>query len=544
MYKQNRKAEGNSPRIVQSPWRLAVTVLAFSSPFAAAEAATLTVPGDHATIQAAVDAASSGDQILVGAGTFAENVTTSVPLTIEGTGPGTIIAPTSGVGVTLAPGTDESTRTVLRDLAVTGNGSATGVTAGSFTTIEGVSSTGHVNYGISLQSGMDLVIIDSHFDSNNVGLKLGSTASFAGLSVSGSSFDGNTSHGWYADANSGIQPALDDVTVENSNFSDNGLKGIYVERLSNAVFDGITVTGNANTSSYDWGAGFDLNLKWQDYESITIRNSTFSNNANGSVNGAALTVKARDDAPSYDSPAASLDGVLVEDCQFSGNERHFEAGVESSAGPNGVILRRNSFGAATSGAVANHSLATVQATHNFWGSSKPDFEALVSGDVVFSPWYADAALSNLLSDVVPDLTVGKRRPLRAHKGSGVQASNPNRQRVRFTVKRRSNEKCYVGLTNAGDDAGLIEMRASGRKNRKVRTRIFGTGQASGNVTAKMQRGRYSVNLDAGETVIYRVVKRLTGRAKRAGRRVADRTAFRSQADCGTDTVSAMVKFRP
>ena len=47
-----------------------------------AEAETLKVPGDYATIQAAVDAASDGDTISVKRGTYGENVV------IDGSRPG------------------------------------------------------------------------------------------------------------------------------------------------------------------------------------------------------------------------------------------------------------------------------------------------------------------------------------------------------------------------------------------------------------------------------------------------------------------------
>ena len=77
---------------IKSIWKvaavfMAVALLAMALPLgvteAKASAATIYVPDDYATIQAAVDAASTGDTIIVKDGTYSEHVDVNKSLTIK-----------------------------------------------------------------------------------------------------------------------------------------------------------------------------------------------------------------------------------------------------------------------------------------------------------------------------------------------------------------------------------------------------------------------------------------------------------------------------
>lgn len=89
----------------------AVCVFALAAP---AAAATINVPGDQPTIQAAITTAAPADIIQVAAGTYNEAVTVNKAVTIAGAGKGvTIIA--QGLVLSAADGAN---RMVLKDLSV------------------------------------------------------------------------------------------------------------------------------------------------------------------------------------------------------------------------------------------------------------------------------------------------------------------------------------------------------------------------------------------------------------------------------------------
>ena len=74
-------------RPVQVILAVAVSVSCLSS----SSAGVIDVPGAHSTIGAAVKAASSGDTVRVGPGTFKEHLVIDKPLTLQGSGPGKTI---------------------------------------------------------------------------------------------------------------------------------------------------------------------------------------------------------------------------------------------------------------------------------------------------------------------------------------------------------------------------------------------------------------------------------------------------------------------
>jgi hypothetical protein len=79
---------GNYLRIAGYASLCGVLLLALMQPFAGLQPLVLRVPQDYSTIQAAVNAAPEGATILIGPGTYVENITITKSLTLEGSGIG------------------------------------------------------------------------------------------------------------------------------------------------------------------------------------------------------------------------------------------------------------------------------------------------------------------------------------------------------------------------------------------------------------------------------------------------------------------------
>src|SRR5690606_24153727 len=152
---------------------------------------------------------------------------------------------------------------------------------------------------------------------NHVGVKIGSKASAAHLNIERSHFDDNVMHGWYSDKDKSGNSNITDLVVKDTTFNGNGIKGFYTEKLSRAAFDGVTVEGSGVDPGYQYNAGFDINLKYGDYEDIQITNSTFTGSGiDGTGPGKGLVVMARGyegDSSTYTASPATLEGLVIRD---------------------------------------------------------------------------------------------------------------------------------------------------------------------------------------------------------------------------------------
>lgn len=360
--------------------------------------AILTVNGaggaDYTTIGAAIAAAHDHDVIQVAAGTYNEQLaigSSLTSLTIEGAGSGntaadTIIDAGGGVGIDIqASGASAADRLVIEGLRAQDASNAVYFnTAVSHVTLDNVATVGSSN-GIEIHNSAvvdDLLLNNVQSTGNSNGFRVATSGSVDGLTIQGGAFDNNTI-GFYTNAASGSttnQSDFTNVSITGTSFSNDSLKGIYVEKLDHATLDGIVVN-NSGTSGAS-SAGIDINVKYGAYQSITIQNSSITASGTGdTTSGVGLTVKARSDTPSYNSNPATLDGVLISHNILSGNQTALRIGEAGGlASPTNVKINYNDLSASVSGvALDNEASPAIDASKNWWGDISGPTAAANSG---------------------------------------------------------------------------------------------------------------------------------------------------------------------
>lgn len=117
------------------------------------------------------------------------------------------------------------------------------------------------------------------------------------------------------------------VTISDSVFHHDVVKGIYVEKLSDATLQNLTVEdcGDVKHAPYYWAgynAGIDINLKYGTFQKLSFDNLTVTGNGLDSYAGAGLTIKARGSAgdSAYSEHPAYLTGVTINGGKYTGNE--------------------------------------------------------------------------------------------------------------------------------------------------------------------------------------------------------------------------------
>jgi VCBS repeat-containing protein len=331
-------------------------------------------------IQEGIDSATVGGAVHVLAGTYDEHADVNKRLHLTGEGDTTIVDPsTDGPAIAIsASGTmaDPLSVSQLKTTGATGGGntgSGMAITAGvSWVTVSDVTSTANSGHGLAVNTSGALahLTLDTVDFSSNTGTGLRFPTSMDGLdglTIDDSNFDSNAS-GMEIYGPSSTAPVTN-VAITSSTFSSDTSKGIYAERLSDAVLDDVTVDGSGTSGGF--AAGIDINLKKQAFSNIEIKNSDITDSGTGdATNGYGLTIKARDDSP---NGPTTLTGVNVHHNTITGNQRGIRLGEpgKNNPGPTGVHFNRNDISGnlSTEGMTNVTTQTGVDAECNWWGSA-------------------------------------------------------------------------------------------------------------------------------------------------------------------------------
>ena len=374
------------------------------------------------TIQAAVDQVNTGGDVIVASGIYTGNVVITRHVSILGAG----------------SGSDPAANTILREdnnsAIITLQAPAAGASAADPILLQDLRIEPQSAYGINVVDAppantvsyvklenVQVVGTNEQNDTESeVGLKVSTNASLTNLEINNSAFDRLT-YGWYFAKHNDWGPGgsiVSSVVVSGTTFNNNDVKGIYVEKLSDAAFTNSSVQNNGLYTGFwnaRWNAGFDINLKGEEtYQNLSFSGMTFSGNGLNTQDGAALMIKARDDGATYGAHPASLTNVTVQNSFFTGNERGIRFGEpdKNNAGPTNVVVASNFISGnvqtytgtdgSAYGGVINYTQATVNAAGNYWGAEDgPGPVGPGSGDevttaVIYDPWLCDG------TDTSPD----------------------------------------------------------------------------------------------------------------------------------------------
>lgn len=319
----------------------------------------------YSTIQAAVNAASSGDTVDVAPGTYSETVSVSTPLTINGAQAGVAGASTSGTQRSGSESTVKEFNITSSNVTINGfslNNAGTQVNITSSTTLSGINIennvfSGYSSVGMPTYDAGNLTIQNNYFTSP--------ASSSEPMQIKASS----------------VQGGCNGTTVKNNVFNyatNNGSADINFSctgsNSSNVTVSGNTDLGNTGGTSFVSFAGFS--------DGINVTNNTVTNMSGSAVFfWGGVTGSATISGNSITS--GSSNAVSIQDMGASYGTNSGTFTVENND------LSGNSFGVKVgSGALSGS--GSVNAAQNYWGSGVNP-STLVSSGVTYAPYYLDSA---------------------------------------------------------------------------------------------------------------------------------------------------------
>jgi hypothetical protein len=425
-------------------------------------AATITVCSsgcDYTTIQGAIDAASSGDVINVGAGEYEENITVNKKLEINGAGNGTdsgsntiITSTVASVPVVKinASGSSETDRLKISNLRIQGTGTdANGITivtgGGSFTTLDRIVSVYNKKHGLEGNfSGAieDLEIKDCVLSNNEkAGFRTGSSAGINGLTVTDTHADNNKVAGLYFngpitgltltggsfDNNKGSSDPTNGLGIYATRFNDfidqkpmvlngftadNNIRGVIINKfygpfsminasVSNNAEEGIAIGPGANVEGIEFiNVNANNNGRWNlwliSYLGYAVNDITIEN---CTFNGSTGAGEGYGLYLYITSSNSELTNLSVVNSEIANNN----IGVYLRAGTTMFDLSDNSMhynNITGNGTGVYNSIAGFEfnATHNWWGTAvEGEISALMNGIIDYAPWLCEKAPTSWVS---------------------------------------------------------------------------------------------------------------------------------------------------
>jgi len=417
-------------------------------------AATINVPLNQPTIQAAINAASPGDTIQVAAGTYVEDLeipesTTNLELAGAGVGVSTI----KGVATTGAP----NIKIHLID----------GIKIHGFTIESPDIQSGESSGGITV-SGQNIEIYNNKFVSN-----FDADDSFAiAIQTWRSQWVGNPWNLWKEHDISGMH-IHDNTFEDNGTSSDNGYYGVWLNRDSGTGL--VTVENNTFSGQVRWGietersnvliqgnafngvTGLRSGISVLDFGDSNVNDPEFNSwnprpQSNVQITG--NTVQGFSN-PTYAGILVGWPGAVqtFTNIVVNGNiVQDNSNGVMVNSSADGVLVNNNAISGNTAGA-ENTDSAELNATCNWWGNADgPSGNGPGSGDTVsmnatFQPWLTTSDLNGPCDGPLPPPTP------RNINASSFLISVTNRGSVNNTTDADSRTGANAALGSTGGAGG-------------------------------------------------------------------------------------------
>ncbi|MBK8954457.1 MAG: HYR domain-containing protein [Saprospiraceae bacterium] len=293
------------------------------------------------SIQSAIDDSQTmaGHVLSASDGLYKENVVVNKAITINGSGNGndpmlnTVLKPMtscSGTGITVS-----TSNVTLNNMHLTDYQDAVALGGVTDPTLTNMALVDYCRYGIRLDgsnTSVDVTGSDILRTSNlagTVGIRAGTANAVNGMVIDDCTINGNVMG--MAIFQSSTPVAFDNINIKNSTISNNSQKGMYFEKLSNATLENLTMDNNGNDPLNNVNNGIDINLKYGSYSNITIKDCDITNSgatgiATDPQNPCALAIKARDDAPFYNTIPASLNNVIIKNNKITGPQNGIRIG--------------------------------------------------------------------------------------------------------------------------------------------------------------------------------------------------------------------------